>query len=196
MTCCARWRSFQRSGAEDSASRRATSPRRAGRSKEHRHAVDALAQSGERRQVHCHVGSALAGSFEAGHEGLRDGCQLAGREADERHAGAVSVSWAARAIAITVERCAIRTFEAVVLADDPLFHDAPHRRCAAFRTRVYRSDTGLRRGFSPFCARGPVAGRDPRRASRARVTAPAPRYRAPKSWACWSPPTKRGSVRR
>jgi len=128
MTCCARWRSFQRSGAEDSASRRATSPRSAGRSKEHRHAVDTLAQSGERRRVPRHDASALAGSFEGRRNGLGDGRQFAGGETDKGHAGAVGVTWAARAVAIAVQGCAVGTLEAVVLADDPLFHDAPHRR--------------------------------------------------------------------
>src|SRR5688500_13021041 len=129
MTCCARCRSLQRSGAEDSASRRATSLRRAGRSKEHRHAVDALAQSGERRWVHRHDRSALAGSLEGGRDRLGDGSKLACCEADEGHAGAVGVARAARAVSVTVEGGAVGTLQAVVLADDPLFHDrSPTRR--------------------------------------------------------------------
>src|SRR5712691_553884 len=199
MTCCARCRSFQRSGAEDSASRRATSPRSAGRSKEHRHAVDALAQSGERRRVQRHEASALARSFEGGRDRLRDRGQFAGGETDEGHAGAVGVTGTARAVPIAVQGGAVGTLKAVVLADDPLFHNRSPTGggiCAAFRTRVYRSDTCLRRGFSPFCACDPLASWPARRASTGKVTAPAPKYSRPSTWACWSPSRNSGSVRR
>src|SRR5581483_2948480 len=120
-TFCAFWRSSQRSGRADSASRRPSSSRRPGRSKEHRHAVDALAERGERLRIDAH-GLPLARSLEGGHDRLGDGSELAGREAHEGDAGAVGVARAARAVAVTVERGAIGTLEAVVLADDPFLH--------------------------------------------------------------------------
>src|SRR6266568_5364476 len=113
------WRSFQRSGRADSTSSRSFSFRRAGRSKEHRHAVDALAQGGERGRVYGHASALVAGPLERGHDRLGHGCQLAGREAHEGHAGAVGVPRAARAVAVAVEGGAVGTLEAVVLADDP-----------------------------------------------------------------------------
>src|SRR5207247_5822009 len=69
------------------------------------------------------VSLALARAFERGGYRLDDRSQLARCERDERHAGAVRVARAARAIAITVEGRSVGALGAVVFAVDPLLHD-------------------------------------------------------------------------
>ena len=96
--------------------------RSAPRSKEHRHTVDPLAERRERLGVEAHASALVAWAVEGGHDGLRHGRQLARREGHEGHARAIGVARAARTVAITVEGRAVGAFEAVVLADDPLFH--------------------------------------------------------------------------
>src|SRR5258708_5702280 len=96
----------------------------------------------------------LAGTFERGRDRLGHGCQLAGGEADEGHAGAIGVARAARAVAVAVERRPIAALQAVVLADDPFLHaglsslDAV--RAAGSRSRTL--DTGRTRSPRLICA--------------------------------------------
>jgi len=113
---------------------------------------------------------ALARSFEGRRNGLHHGRELAGGERHERHAWAIRVARATRAIAVAVESGAVGTLEAVVLADDPFLHSAgsslepgwpasARSRPAlcvsplACRARIpygaYRREPRLRRGFSP-----------------------------------------------
>src|SRR3954464_12965699 len=67
---------------------------------------------------------ALARALEGGGHRLKHRSELARRERDESHAGAIGVARATGTVPITVEGRSVGALEAVVFADNPFLHAA------------------------------------------------------------------------